>query len=86
MFNQTLTDKQRKVLDFIVDEQAKGNTPSVEEIAAVLGYKRKSNAAPHLSALVKKGYIRRRKGLTRSIEVIDTGRAHTIYGSFPIGA
>ncbi|MFQ5464321.1 MAG: transcriptional repressor LexA [Thermodesulfobacteriota bacterium] len=65
-----LTDRQKDVLDFIEGFMAAhGYPPSVREVAASLGISGAANAAKHLAALERKGYLRRRPGLSRAMEL-----------------
>lgn len=82
----TLTDKQRAILDFIVKRQRARQSPTLAEIADEFGMASNSGPVPHLQALQRKGYVTWKPAIPRSIEVLDTGRAETIWGSFPIGA
>ena len=66
-----LTARQRAVLFFLIlflDE--KGYPPTVREIALHFGLKGPRSPKKRLDALEEKGYIRRRPGKSRAIEVI----------------
>lgn len=53
-----LTDRQREILDFIVEHfHATGSVPSYREIQARLGFNSSSGACDHLRALARKGHI-----------------------------
>ena len=68
-----MTDRQHTVLQFICEYQAvRGKPPTVREIQAHLGCRSPNAAAAHLTALEKKGKIRRVAGESRNIEVLDT--------------
>lgn len=65
-----LTQKQRNVFDFIVRSlREQGVIPSIREICNQFGYSSTNAANVHLYALEKKGYITRRHGLARNIEI-----------------
>jgi repressor LexA len=67
-----LTRKQRAIYDFIVDcVHREGIPPSLTEIARAFNLAAVSGVADHLTALERKGFIRRRRGLSRGIEVVD---------------
>lgn len=67
-----LTRKQRAIYDFVVDcVQRQGIPPSLREIAGAFGLASLSGVADHLRALERKGYIRRRRGVSRGIELVD---------------
>ena len=55
-----LTRRQQQILDFIVSEvEEKGYPPSVREIGAVIGLSSSSTVHSHLTALERKGFIKR---------------------------
>jgi repressor LexA len=69
--NKSLTPRQKAVLDFIEGfVRAEGYPPSLREICARFGIKGPNNARKHLDAIERKGFIRRRPGLSRGIELI----------------
>ena len=71
----TLTRKQRAIYDFIVDCLAQqGMPPSLTEIAGAFHLASLSGVSDHLRALERKGYIRRRRGLSRGIELLDVSQ------------
>ena len=68
---EKLTARQRAVLSFLIrflDER--GYPPTVREIALHFGLKGPRSPKKRLDALEEKGYIRRRPGKSRAIEVI----------------
>ncbi len=65
-----LTQKQRQIFDFIVDSlRNDGSIPTVREIASAFGFSSTNAVNTHLEALSKKGYINRRPGAARNIEI-----------------
>lgn len=67
----SLTPRQEGVLTFIKETlEKKGFPPTVREIARHLRLRGPKGAQKHLAALEVKGYIRRRPGLSRAMEVI----------------
>ncbi|MCL5982222.1 MAG: transcriptional repressor LexA [Firmicutes bacterium] len=65
-----LTDRQQQILDFIRREvKEKNYPPSVREIGKEVGLASSSTVHSHLSALEKKGYIRRDPTKPRAIEL-----------------
>lgn len=67
-----LSDKQKKILDFIKQEIInKGYPPSVREICDAVGLKSTSTVHGYLERLEKKGFIRRDPTKPRAIEVLD---------------
>jgi SOS-response transcriptional repressor LexA len=78
-----LTPRQRQVLDFIVDSQRAGVTPTIREICTAQGVT--INAVKLvLEILESKGYIRHSPRQARSIKVLDTGMAETLWGDWPL--
>ncbi|MDP2860815.1 MAG: transcriptional repressor LexA [bacterium] len=68
-----LPTKQKQLLDFIdLYISQKSIAPSLKEMGKGLGVKSISTIHQHLSALEEKGYIQRRKSITRSIEIKKT--------------
>lgn len=65
-----LTRRQKDVLDYIRTQGKKGISPTVREIAEHFGFASHTSSEKHLRALEKKGVIRRRKGLARTIELV----------------
>jgi len=71
-----LTARQKDILGFIKGViRQEGYPPSLREICARFAIKGPSNARKHLETLEKKGFIRRKQGLARGIEVIDGPQA-----------
>jgi repressor LexA len=66
-----LTVRQREVLSFLIRFlKRRGYPPTVREIARHLGLKGPKSPKKRLDALEEKGYIRRRRGKSRAIEVM----------------
>lgn len=75
-----LTRRQRDVLRYIIQQTtATGFPPSLREIGEGLGLYSSSTTWTHLNSLTEKGYITRRKGYSRAIQlVLDlTGRPYS---------
>lgn len=71
MAEKRLTKRQQQVYDFILSEiNQKGYPPSVREIGQALGLSSSSTVQSHLSALGRKGYIRRDPTKPRALEVL----------------
>ncbi|MDR7493945.1 MAG: transcriptional repressor LexA, partial [Armatimonadota bacterium] len=67
-----LTDRQRQVLEHIAASiRRSGIVPSVREIGSALGMRSPSTVHQHLTALERKGYIRRAGDRMRVLEVLD---------------
>ena len=67
---ETLTDRQRAILDFIVAQQRdRGYPPSVREIGEAVGLTSPSTVHTHLATLQRRGLLRRDPTKPRAIEV-----------------
>ncbi len=65
-----LTEKQQQIFDFIVNAYRNdGGIPTVREIMRAFGYSSTNAVNTHLEALTAKGYISRRPGVSRNIEI-----------------
>ncbi len=72
---QTLTKKQKLVLDYIrrfVEEH--GHAPSYEEVAHGVGLSSPSTIHSHVEKLEQKGYIRKKWNANRSIDLSEPAR------------
>lgn len=66
-----LTEKQRQILDFIVDQvEERGSPPTLREICKKFEISSVRSAQTHVEALEHKGYIRRLPGKSRGIELV----------------
>ena len=67
-----ITPKQQQILDYIKEEiLKKGYPPTVRDIGLAVNLRSTSSVFSHLSALEKKGYIRKDPTKPRAIEIID---------------
>ncbi len=72
MQKQTLTDRQRSILDFLGDYlEENGYPPTLREIGAHFGIRSPRGVQDHLEALERKGHIRRQREASRGIELLD---------------
>ena len=70
MTNPKLTDRQKQILDFIrISIRDRGFPPSVREIGEATGLKSSSSVHSHLTALEKKGYLKRDASSARALTV-----------------
>lgn len=70
---RTLTPRQSEMLNFLRYFQSKeGMAPTYREIAARFRFKSPKAASDHINALEKKGYVRRRGGRSRGIELLPS--------------
>src|SRR5258706_11136388 len=86
-----LTEKQLAVLNFIRDFiRDRGISPTLDEMSQFFGVS-KITIYEHVSALEKKGALRKTKNLARSIELVEperpaASRALTVRGRIAAGA
>lgn len=81
-----LTPKQRKVLEFIQDRIQSDIPPTIREIAKHMRFSSTGTVRDYLSALEKKGYLKRTGNLSRAIELTKGDFAKIpILGSIPAG-
>lgn len=77
--SRTLTTRQRQVLAFIREYSfAEGGSPTYREIARRFSFRSIKAAADHVRALEKKGYVRRRIGRSRGIELLTSSSTHSL--------
>lgn len=68
-----LTEKEQAVLDYIIERQEKlGYPPAVREICEAVHLKSTSSVHDYLSALERKGYLRRDPTKPRAIEILKS--------------
>jgi repressor LexA len=84
-----LTERQKKVLDFIQREQReKGVTPSTREIQSHFRFASQTSVMQYIATLERKGFLKRHAGKARAlITPIQKVRIHDvpIYGQIPAG-
>lgn len=84
--SQQLTRRQAEILDFIRARLARERScPSVREIAAHFGIASPKGVSDHLSALERKGYLRRVPGLSRNIRLTEPAAGIPLLGRVPAG-
>lgn len=68
----TLYKRQKQILDFISQYiQKNGFSPTLQDIADALGVSSLATVHEHLTAMTKKGVIKRYEGAVRGIELAD---------------
>ena len=87
---KALTKKQQAVLEFIRGEIAsRGHPPTVREIGRQFRISSTNGVRTHLSALIKKGYLKKERFISRGLELTHSlagvGRIPLV-GSVPAGA
>ena len=78
-----LTERQREILGYIKQKlDVDGYPPTVQEIQRQFGFKSPNAVQTHLLALIKKGYVRRRRREARGLRLVgeassrnDNGKA-----------
>lgn len=66
-----LTEKQRKVLEFVIDfHKAHGFSPTIRELGEKCEINSLRGVTVHLDALVRKGFLTRERNISRSICVV----------------
>lgn len=69
------TKKQKILLDFIDGfTKGQGYSPTYREIMQALGYRSVSTVAKHIDNLVARGWLVKREGEARSLEVMNGNR------------
>lgn len=66
---EPLTTSQRRVLEAIQGSAERGYVPTVRELCHAVGVRSTCTVQKHLCALEKKGYLSRRPGRSRSIQL-----------------
>lgn len=88
-----LTDKQRRVFEFVRDKLLLGGpAPTPREVAAAFGWRSKRAAECHLEAILRKGWLASERGKARSLRLADAVQAVRravveipLFGSIPAG-
>lgn len=90
MAKKELTPRQRSILEFIQDRIARlGQPPTIREIGKQFGISSTNGVRSHLSALVKKGHLKKHALISRGLELarkvgVEVGRVPLV-GSVPAG-
>lgn len=85
-----LTDKQRKVLEYIRTQvSARGSSPTIREIGKYMGITSTNGVRLHVNALIKKGYLKKQQYIARGLELASSAvtsiRQMPLVGSVPAG-
>ncbi len=76
--SKNLTQRQQQIYDFLVKEvKSKGYPPSVREIGAEIGLSSSSTVHSHLTALERKGFIKRDPTKPRALLLSNLARETT---------
>lgn len=74
MTGSFLTERQKRILDFILDFQERnGISPTHKEICDEFGYSSYGTVHKHLKLLTEKGYIKRAWNQKRGVQVVQRG-------------
>ena len=68
--DKNLTEKQKKALDFIQQGIRQALPPTIREIARYMGFSSTGTVRDYLTALEKKGYLKRTNKKSRAIELL----------------
>ncbi|MDX1644989.1 MAG: transcriptional repressor LexA [Thermoanaerobaculia bacterium] len=74
MTDRFLTERQKSILDFIVEfQEREGISPTHKEICEEFGYSSYGTVHKHLKLLTEKGYIKRAWNQKRGVQVVHHG-------------
>ena len=74
MTGSFLTERQKRILDFILDfQERQGISPTHREICDEFGYSSYGTVHKHLKLLTEKGYIKRAWNQKRGVQVVRQG-------------
>lgn len=69
-----LTTRQQQIYDYLVESyRESGYPPTIREIGFRFGIRSTKGVVDHLTALERKGYIRRVMGKSRAVELLGSG-------------
>ncbi|MDI6784256.1 MAG: transcriptional repressor LexA [bacterium] len=72
MRSKKLTDKQQLIFDFITGfSKQMGYPPSIGDISQKFGIKSPKGVVDHLTAIERKGYIKRKPNISRGITIVS---------------
>jgi hypothetical protein len=75
---KTLTDRQRQVYEFIQARiVGRGHAPTIREIGLEFGISSTNGVRTHLTALIKKGYLKKQEFISRGIELVRSLASET---------
>lgn len=90
MAKKSLTERQRVALTYIREQvSAHGSSPTIREIGEHMGISSTNAVRQHITALIKKGYLKKQQYIARGLELItsvatDIARVPLV-GSVPAG-
>lgn len=90
MVKASLTERQRQILEYIQEQiSERGHSPTIREIGARFGINSTNGVRTHLSALQKKGYIKKEalisRGLALARDLVGNVGRVPLVGSVPAG-
>lgn len=85
-----LTDRQRQIYEFIREKiSAHGSSPTIREIGKHMGITSTNGVRLHITALIKKGYLRKQEHIARGLELVQNIAQNAsklpLVGSVPAG-
>ena len=86
-----LTERQRLIYEYIQEQILnRGQPPTIREIGSAFGISSTNGVRTHLTALIKKGFLKKHKFLSRGLELTRSLAANigrvSIVGSVPAGS
>jgi len=87
---ENLTDRQKAIFEFIQRQITdRGHSPTIREIGEKFGINSTNGVRTHLNALIKKGYLKKERFISRGLELTQSltegvGRLPLV-GSVPAG-
>lgn len=78
MLQEELTERQNNILKFIVRTvRTSGYPPTLREIGTELGIRSTNGVNDHLKALMRKGYLAKETGKSRTLKLLNPKAAKT---------
>lgn len=72
MVKNKLTDRQRQIYEFIRDHITQfGAPPTIREIGRKMNISSTNGVRQHLTAIIKKGYLKKQDHIARGIELVE---------------
>ncbi len=90
MVKDALTKRQKEILEYIEEMITRfGKSPTIREIGEKFGISSTNGVRSHLEALMRKGYVRKQKLISRGLELVrqlaGPVRNVPVVGSVPAG-
>jgi len=70
---ENLTDRQKAIFEFIQRQITdRGHSPTIREIGEKFGINSTNGVRTHLNALIKKGYLKKERFISRGVEITQS--------------